>query len=46
MEGLEELENLEELLLSHNGISQIEGLEKNVSPTTELVHGHRPQRSL
>lgn len=30
MEGLEGLENLEELYLSHNGIEKIEGLEKNV----------------
>lgn len=31
MENLEELESLEELYLSHNGLSKIEGLEKNVS---------------
>ena len=30
MENLEELESLEELYLSHNGLSKIEGLEKNV----------------
>jgi protein phosphatase 1 regulatory subunit 7 len=31
MEGLEELVNLEDLYLSHNGLKKIEGLEKNVS---------------
>ena len=31
MEGLEELKNLEELYLSHNGLTKIEGLENNVS---------------
>ena len=30
LEGLEELETLEELYLSHNGIEKIEGLENNV----------------
>lgn len=31
IEGLEELENLEQLYLSHNGVERLEGLEKNVS---------------
>jgi protein phosphatase 1 regulatory subunit 7 len=31
IEGLEELEALEELYLSHNGVSKLENLEKNVS---------------
>lgn len=31
MENLEELESLEELYLSHNGLTKLEGLEKNVS---------------
>ena len=30
LESLEELGNLEEIYLAHNGISKIEGLEKNV----------------
>ena len=30
LEGLEELANLEELYLSHNGITRLEGLDKNV----------------
>ena len=30
MQGLENLVNLEELYLSHNGLTKIEGLEKNV----------------
>jgi protein phosphatase 1 regulatory subunit 7 len=30
IEGLEDLLNLEELYLSHNGLKKIEGLEKNV----------------
>jgi hypothetical protein len=30
MENLEDLVNLEELYLSHNGLKKIEGLEKNV----------------
>ena len=39
LEGLEELDSLEELYLSHNGVTRLEGLEKNVSslcqqPTT------------
>lgn len=33
MENLEELESLEELYLSHNGLTKLEGLEKNVSAT-------------
>ena len=32
LENLEELESLEEIYLSHNGILKIEGFEKNVSP--------------
>lgn len=32
LENLDELGNLEEIYLGHNGISKIEGLEKNVSP--------------
>jgi len=31
LENLEELESLEEIYLSHNGIPKIEGFEKNVS---------------
>lgn len=31
LEGLEDLEDLEEFYISHNGLSKIEGLEKNVS---------------
>lgn len=31
MEGLQNLVNLKELYLSHNGIEVIEGLENNVS---------------
>lgn len=31
IQGLEDLHNLEELYLSHNGLKKIEGLEKNVS---------------
>jgi protein phosphatase 1 regulatory subunit 7 len=30
LEGLEGLQSLEELYLSHNGIRRIEGLERNV----------------
>jgi Leucine-rich repeat (LRR) protein len=30
LENLEELKNLEEIYLGHNGIPKIEGLEKNV----------------
>lgn len=40
MENLEELESLEELYLSHNGLSKIEGLEKNVSPVAESFSQH------
>ena len=38
IEGLEDLNNLEELYLSHNGVQRIEGLEHNVraAPTVEL----------
>lgn len=32
IEGLDELESLEEIYLSHNGIEKIQGLEHNVSP--------------
>jgi len=31
IEGLEELENLEEVYVSHNGITHISGLDHNVS---------------
>jgi Leucine Rich Repeat. len=31
LEGLEALENLEELYLSHNGIKRLEGVGHNVS---------------
>jgi protein phosphatase 1 regulatory subunit 7 len=31
LEGLEDLEELDQLYLSHNGIEKMEGLEKNVS---------------
>ena len=31
MQGLEGLTNLEEIYLSHNGLTKIEGLEHNVS---------------
>jgi len=31
IEGLEELESLEEIYLSHNGIERIQGFEHNVS---------------
>ena len=34
LENLEELESLEEIYLSHNGIPKIEGFENNVSPST------------
>lgn len=34
LEGLETLEALEELYLSHNGIQKLEGLDKNVNLTT------------
>lgn len=30
LEGLDELESLEEFYISHNGLSRIEGLEKNL----------------
>lgn len=35
MENLEDLVNLEELYLSHNGLGKIEGLEKNVRHISE-----------
>lgn len=35
IEGLDGLVNLEELYLSHNGLKKLEGLEKNVSVSTE-----------
>ena len=31
MEGLEELKELDQLYLSHNGIKRLEGLENNVN---------------
>ncbi|KAJ7684909.1 hypothetical protein DFH06DRAFT_1118563 [Mycena polygramma] len=34
LEGLEELDTLEELYLSHNGVQHLEGLEKNLKLTT------------
>jgi len=34
IEGLEELTNLEELYLSHNGVKRLEGLDQNVSLLT------------
>ena len=37
LEGVEDLTNLEELYLSHNGIEKIEGLEKNVC---RLIQSH------
>lgn len=37
IEGLQNLLNLKELYLSHNGIEVIEGLENNVSPAALLV---------
>ncbi|KAK3811291.1 MAG: hypothetical protein J3Q66DRAFT_404671 [Benniella sp.] len=37
IEGLEDLENLE-IYLSHNGISRIEGLERNISKLENLGH--------
>lgn len=38
MENLENLVNLEELYLSHNGLKKIEGLEKNVRRQSPLSH--------
>lgn len=32
--GLEELTELDQLYISHNGLQEIEGLEKNVKLTT------------
>jgi protein phosphatase 1 regulatory subunit 7 len=37
MENLEELESLEELYLSHNGLTKLEGLEKNVSANIVII---------
>ena len=37
LEGLGELDALEQLYLSHNGIKKIEGLEKNVSQFHDLA---------
>ena len=37
LEGLGELDALEQLYLSHNGIKKIEGLEKNVSQIHDLA---------
>jgi len=34
LQGLEDLTALEELYLSHNGLTKIEGLKNNVSPAT------------
>ena len=39
MENLEDLVNLEELYLSHNGLKKIEGLEKNVRHASQVVFG-------
>lgn len=41
MENLEDLVNLEELYLSHNGLKKIEGLEKNVRSPLD----HSPRAS-
>lgn len=38
MEGLDSLKNLEELYLSHNGLTKIEGLENNVGILFLLFH--------
>lgn len=38
MEGLDALKNLEELYLSHNGLTKIEGLENNVGILFLLSH--------
>ena len=37
LEGLEELTDLEEFYISHNGLSKIEGLEKNVRTRASTV---------
>lgn len=37
MENLEELESLEELYLSHNGLTKLEGLEKNVGANITII---------
>ena len=37
LEGLGELDALEQLYLSHNGIKKIEGLEKTVSQIHDLA---------
>jgi protein phosphatase 1 regulatory subunit 7 len=37
LENLEELDSLEELYLSHNGVQRIEGLEHNVRPSPSFL---------
>ena len=38
LEGLEELKELDQLYLSHNGIKRLEGLENNVNLKIFLSH--------
>lgn len=38
IEGLENLVNLEEFYISHNGLEKLEGLENNVSPYSVLCN--------
>ena len=37
LEGLEELKEIDQLYLSHNGIKRLEGLENNVGQKTCLL---------
>eukprot|EP00794_Sanderia_malayensis_P015347 gene15346-16923_t len=41
LEGLENLRNLQEFYISHNGIQKIEGLDNNLNLTTLDVAGNR-----
>lgn len=41
LENLDKLANLEELYISHNGLTQIGGLEKNSKLTTLDVAGNK-----